>query len=384
MHVFPFGTDGYRKLDRLLEAGQAYSQIRGGEFTNHSTLTAEALAFLNRAEAAHEAIEGEAAWYLNEPGLVLNAAPTGQRVTAATLRDALGDVSRLGDLNEFFALELNGQSPLTVIRRYVPILASDVSTELFHGVIQVAHGVRALGVADSPARRLEVARGLAYWAAGHQPLRLPQAGEQRHSVNTALALLPKGAIGSSSSLRGGIDAVLSDSSMRSKIASVACDHPTGVVLETASAMARVFTRERPHPVAAPANQILLLHTVTGAHAVLSLLPLVDGETGKTLAQSLVTTSLALAAVHRSAEEQPCSVYAKPTLSALTSLAAAGREAHVSKAIAAAVAISVVRPDRTFTDFALHAALAMDPAIVHRVPEAVGRLSTLALSSRGLQ
>ncbi len=139
---FPFGTTAYSDLDGLLRAGQAFSQIRGGDFTNHSTLTAEALAFLGLADAAHQVVEADDGWYVNEPGLVVNAVPTGQRVTERTVLSAAGDASRLGDLNEFFTNQALAEDPRRLISNYVPLVATDVSADLFHGVIQVAHAMR--------------------------------------------------------------------------------------------------------------------------------------------------------------------------------------------------------------------------------------------------
>jgi hypothetical protein len=53
-----------------------------------------------------------------------------------------------------------------VVARWVPRFLHEVGTWLFHGLIRTAHAVRALEHRDTPARRGELARGLALWAIG--------------------------------------------------------------------------------------------------------------------------------------------------------------------------------------------------------------------------
>ena len=53
---------------------------------------------------------------------------------------------------------------------WVPRLVPGTVGAATHGLIRTAHGLRALGEADTLPRRLEVATGLAYWASSYQEL----------------------------------------------------------------------------------------------------------------------------------------------------------------------------------------------------------------------
>ncbi len=215
------------------------------------------------------------------------------------------------------------------------------------------------------------------WAARYQPLRLPEFDDGSTSVRTALAALPVARHRDGGGLRTQIDTVLNDPAMRRTIGAVSTTRPHDAVVDVASAMARVFTKERLQADGPPPNQIVLLHTVTGAQAVASLLPLLDKQTGAVLCRSLVATSLAVAVAYSRTEAGRAHNYTKPRLNDLRSVAGAGREAHVSKGIAAAISISQHRRDRAFTDFAVHASLAMDPLVRERVPDAVERITATA-------
>jgi hypothetical protein len=56
-----------------------------------------------------------------------------------------------------------------VVEVWVPRLMPGLSVALFHGAIRTAHAVRAVAAADTPPRRSELARALAYWAARFRP-----------------------------------------------------------------------------------------------------------------------------------------------------------------------------------------------------------------------
>jgi hypothetical protein len=59
-----------------------------------------------------------------------------------------------------------------------------------HGLIRTAHGLRAFGQATTTPRRVEVAMGLAYWAANYQELPGPPLLIGHQGVSEALADLP--------------------------------------------------------------------------------------------------------------------------------------------------------------------------------------------------
>lgn len=82
---------------------------------------------------------------------------------------ALGDGARTGEWIGFFARELDGEGADAVLRAWLPRLLPALQWALFHGAIRTAHAVRAIGEADTPARRAELARALGYWAGGFEP-----------------------------------------------------------------------------------------------------------------------------------------------------------------------------------------------------------------------
>jgi hypothetical protein len=79
---------------------------------------------------------------------------------------ALGRRECHGDWIRHFEAELAARPARDVLATWVPRLAHEVGAFLFHGLIRTAHAARALEHRDTPARRGELARGLALWAIG--------------------------------------------------------------------------------------------------------------------------------------------------------------------------------------------------------------------------
>ena len=84
-------------------------------------------------------------------------------------KEALGDYRLLPEWIGYFQGVIDEDGWTEAISVWVPRLLPALSTKLFHGVIHVGHALRALVVADTPARRDELARALGYWAARYQP-----------------------------------------------------------------------------------------------------------------------------------------------------------------------------------------------------------------------
>jgi hypothetical protein len=85
----------------------------------------------------------------------------------ATWRPALGDPARVSDWAALFADQLREHPWRTVVRRWAPRLVPGYAGALTHGLLRVAHGVRAMPAAGAPDDVLldELTLGLAYWAA---------------------------------------------------------------------------------------------------------------------------------------------------------------------------------------------------------------------------
>jgi len=103
---------------------------------------------------------------------------------------ALGAPARFAEWLALFEKEMADRPVAAVVGEWVPRLAPGTVGAATHGLIRTAHGLRALGVADTPPRRLEVATGLAYWASRYQELPGPPLLIGHQSVPEALADLP--------------------------------------------------------------------------------------------------------------------------------------------------------------------------------------------------
>jgi hypothetical protein len=84
-------------------------------------------------------------------------------------KQALGDYRLLPEWIGHFQAAIDEDGWPEVISVWVPRLLPALSAKLFHGIIHVGHALRALTVADTSARRTELARALGYWAARYQP-----------------------------------------------------------------------------------------------------------------------------------------------------------------------------------------------------------------------
>jgi len=145
-------------LERFQQVGLEYA----GGLANHGPMGAEALERLG-----HQA---------KIPAFVDVYAPRlpplerGRAIPREDWSEALGRIERAPDwVTTFEALALDGDVG-TLLRSEVPGLLPGLFAAAGHGLLRVVHGLRALEHEDLPARRREVAHGLAYWAARYQTL----------------------------------------------------------------------------------------------------------------------------------------------------------------------------------------------------------------------
>jgi len=101
----------------------------------------------------------------------------------------LGRADAHGDWLNYFEKELETQPFRDVLARWAPRFAHEVGAFLFHGLIRTAHAVRALDHKDTPARRGELARGLALWAIGIKTDPPDPVNEPPRDLNVATELL---------------------------------------------------------------------------------------------------------------------------------------------------------------------------------------------------
>lgn len=258
------GREPEARLDRLLEAHAGRLPERAGAGANHYPMAAEVLDAWGRGETIDESWIDGAELYAGEPGR------GGPLRTEAQLAEALGTYERFGDWLDTFREALARESWRPVVAEWAVRLAPALSAAAYHGVIRTGHAVRALRRRDTPARREELAAGLAYWAARY--VELPaRAGETGH--RTPLSDLASPWVHDRTDVA--FDEVL-DRLVERPLAPRVSAADTGtrpaedlhaVVRDAAAGFLEMLVLER--------HRIWLLHTVTGPAAVQWLLPEVD-------------------------------------------------------------------------------------------------------------
>jgi len=150
---------------------------------NHGPMVAEALAHLGR----HDAIAGWVARYRTR----LDDAPLPARsLSEEEWPAALGQLGRFPEWLALFEREIADRPVAAVAGEWVPRLLPGSVGAATHGLIRTGHALRGLGEADTPPRRLEVANGLAFWAASYEELPGPPLLIGHEGVADALADLP--------------------------------------------------------------------------------------------------------------------------------------------------------------------------------------------------
>jgi hypothetical protein len=150
---------------------------------NHGPMVAEALAHLGR----HDAIADWVAQYRKR----LDDAPLPARpLTEEDWPAALGREDRFPEWLALFEREIADRPPAAVVGEWAPRLLPGAVGAATHGLIRTGHALRALGSADTPPRRVEVANGLAFWASNYVELPGPPLLIGQEGVAQALADLP--------------------------------------------------------------------------------------------------------------------------------------------------------------------------------------------------
>lgn len=266
-------------LDRLLLAHAEALPERSGAGANHYPMAAEALCVLGQEGAIDPRWTSGAAGYAGDPSL------TGRRPGT----DALGDPVRFGDWREHFRAALAREPWSAVVAEWTPRLAPGLAGGAFHGLIRTGHAVRALRERDTPARRGELANGLAYWAARYTVL--PVDGRlERLPTDPARALLelPYPARDDLVDVDFfAVDVRLARTSLAPPV--VLADDPGGaldaLVHASATAFLEWLVQER--------HRIWLLHTVTGPAAAGLILPELEHDGARLLAAHAHQATLAL-------------------------------------------------------------------------------------------
>ncbi|MFD9422400.1 MULTISPECIES: questin oxidase family protein [unclassified Streptomyces] len=151
-------------LDEALERLHLSGPERDGWLSNHAPMAVEALVRHGQAPTVHR--------WLDHYGAKLEDMPDAfTPVTAENWREALGDPRRIADWTAYFERETAEHPWRDVLAEWWPRLLPGIAAGATHPAIRVGHSVRTLldGEATAPRVR-ELAHGLGYWAARHQPL----------------------------------------------------------------------------------------------------------------------------------------------------------------------------------------------------------------------
>jgi hypothetical protein len=153
----------YSALDETLEIMAPMGPDLSNGFSNHAPMAIEAMCAVGRGDAVMP-------WFESYRHSLMPRRARVARLTDDNWRVALGDQRRTEDWFEFFRNELEEHTWLSVLDIWAARLAPGLMAAAMHGVIRTGHATRALAVEETPARRRELADGLAYWAAEYLPL----------------------------------------------------------------------------------------------------------------------------------------------------------------------------------------------------------------------
>jgi len=153
----------YAAHDAALDFLAPYGPGLANGMTNHAPMVVEALASLGRPDAVRPWLEAY------RPGLLPRQEPW-TRTAREDWLPVLGRARRPADWMAFMQTELDEAPWREVLARWTARLAPGLCAAATHGVIRVAHAVRALGQGESALRVHELAEGLGYWAATYQEL----------------------------------------------------------------------------------------------------------------------------------------------------------------------------------------------------------------------
>ncbi len=329
-------------LDQVYELLQDFGPEYGPMgFSNHAPMAAEAIVACGRAD--------EALPWARRYARMLGPQPAGGTpVTEATWRDALGAEARFADWAAFFTEELGAPDVGPVLDRWAARLAPGLVGAALHGLLRAAHAARALGSADTPARRRELAQGFAYWAATYQ--RLPGTpGAQRadRSPRDALRAVPflpderRQLDGSIVAALYGLDGF---EPFRPVIDWIDPSHgdPGACLSALTAACAGAYLAN-----VTPANLIAQIHFVTGPSAVRLLLPTVSDATARALLTYAWQAGAGLFATYGVRRDDVALPTRLPSHDELIDRALASGDEHAIKFVEACLREDALAPDPVY-------------------------------------
>lgn len=264
----------YSALDETLEIMAPMGPDLNNGFSNHAPMAIEALCAMGRSDAVMPWFERYRSGLAPRPARIA-------RLIDDNWRAALGDVRRTEDWFEFFRNELEERPWPAVLDTWAARLTPGLMAAATHGVIRTGHATRALALEDTPARRRELADGLAYWAADYMPLPAARRTPARARPSDAIArvqMIP------ADSRRGNFGS-LTDALARLDFFPPFKDtldavDPTGdaraFISDLTATFARVFLANAHDTY----TTIAFVHAVTGPSAIRPLLPFLRDTTAR--------------------------------------------------------------------------------------------------------
>lgn len=343
------GDDALDEAYRLLHTKEPQSK-QG--LSTHAPMVAEALCALGRGDRAVAWVKGYRAPLLPlpRPSKPIERdhwrATLGPRLPAATWEDAN---ARWGDWKEFFYRELSEARWQEALDLWVGRLAPGMCGAATHGVIRTAHAVRALARRETPERRGELARGLAYWASSYEEL--PARRRKAPPVDTfvrALAEVPLywQAFGRSPEGRSITDALRHVreldrfAEVRDMIAQPA-DLPKALSALTAT-FSRVYLRH-----GSKHDAIAFVHAVTGPCSLRRLAPHIRPETARAALPYAWQSAAAIYAAYARPEDTPRKAESELTPAELADRALDNGDEHVIKFCEVMLAEHRLNPDPVY-------------------------------------
>ncbi|MGP4112677.1 questin oxidase family protein [Streptomyces sp. 4N509B] len=291
-------TDATGTLDEALLRLHATGPEFEGWLSNHGTMAVEALARWGQAGRVHRWVDAYAR-RLEEP-----PAPY-ERITADNWRRALGDPRHLADWTAYFTARLVERPWREVLATWWPRLLPGIAAGATHPVIRVGHAVRVLlGEGENAPRVAELAHGLGYWAARHQPLpsdvaalpapteasgalrAVPRVADQSGGINGRLAQIT-----ALPAWGGGIPEKTEAAEDAGEAVLAAAERSSARLAELVRAAAGYYATH------AHGSPVMLVHAVTAPNAVLRTLPALPRELWPASVRTAWSASAAVVAAY---------------------------------------------------------------------------------------
>jgi len=256
------------ELDQALARFQFCAPEFAGGLTNHGPMVAESLHSLG-----HDALI--AAWVdIYAPRL--EEAGQGRILGVSERSSAIGQAA-FADWSATFRSELEASPWRRVLQEWLPQLLPGYFSGATHGPIRAGHAIRSLEEDDTPIRRMELAEGLAYWAADFRQLPGVPGADPQEGFG-ALEILMRVPVVEPEDRRGGLlseaIAVLPQEGEFSRVLEkVDLDHlpPPGQLSDLCSEIASIY-------LANPQARIAYAHALTGASALRFFSNYIDEDT----------------------------------------------------------------------------------------------------------